>query len=151
METTYVYDHELWKRLMSMIMIMDNCVFVSVLLNFCFVFMFGVPISVVCHHLSSIFLLLVVYFCYSSCISATRRVFLLLVVTIRPVAATSCLLFVAFVCCICVCRCCDVVCNLKGIEGCAIVVAMCALVYVLPVVAHQTYSPFQIGIISDAV
>ena len=86
----YVYDHELWKRLMSMIMIMDNCVFVSVLLNFCFVFMFGVPISVVCHHLSSIFLLLAVYFCYSSCISATRRDY-----------TPGCCYVMSVVCCLC--------------------------------------------------
>ena len=80
-----------------------------------------------CHHLSSIYLLLVV-----------------------SLHTFGCCYVMSIVCCNLVCRCCDVVCNLKGREGCAIVVAMCALarvaepkmdlslVFVLLVVAHQT-------------
>ena len=92
--------------------------------------MFGVPIAVV---LSSSFI----------DISATRSVTPYVRLLLRHV-------YCMLQSCLSLLRCCDVVHNLKGREGCAIVVAMCALarvaepkmdlslVFVLLVVAHQT-------------
>ena len=92
--------------------------------------MFGVPIAVV---LSSSFI----------DISATRSVAPYVRLLLRHV-------YCMLQSCLSLFPCCDVVHNLKGREGCAIVVAMCALarvaepkmdlslVFVLLVVAHQT-------------